>query len=241
MAVLKSICRVLTYLTTLPLSQSPSKTSPSRRRSRSRSNKLRKHLPIDNVKVEEPFALNHPKNGSSTADRAGDGCYVSATVNNRRYYGVLIDQEALKAASLLHFQGAASGLELNRRMKSLLEQNGGFDRKRPAEDLQDEGRKRQRTVTPLAAPSSVLSASVPSAFPNNNRVSRQIQKFRFHGSEKGAPGFRELLATYSCLSAAAEDDAEREPQIEAACQNGGNFVGNYYYQFEVCLVVEGSR
>ena len=37
--------------------------------------------------------------GGAVAAAAGDGCYVSALIQNRRYYGLLVDQDALKAAS----------------------------------------------------------------------------------------------------------------------------------------------
>lgn len=73
--------------------------------------------------IEEPFALYKPAaaaGGGSEEDRkAGDGCYVSATVQNRRYYGLLVDQEVLKDASLLWFEDEAGSLDLNRRMKML--------------------------------------------------------------------------------------------------------------------------
>ena len=78
--------------------------------------------------VEEPFSLFKPSlsGGDSEDDRkAGDGCYVSATVHNRRYYGMLVDQEALKNASLLWFQEEAASLDLNRRMKMLRGEAGG--------------------------------------------------------------------------------------------------------------------
>ena len=66
--------------------------------------------------VEEAFSFQHPVDKQV----AGEGAYVSATVNNRRYYGVLVDQATLKAASLLHLQQEAVGLDLNRRIKTLM-------------------------------------------------------------------------------------------------------------------------
>ena len=81
--------------------------------------------------MEETFSLSLPANTpdnlrselgvKQNEDLVGDGCYVSATVHNKRYYGVLVEQAALKAASLLHFQDEASSLDLNRRMKMLLD------------------------------------------------------------------------------------------------------------------------
>jgi len=172
---------------------------------------------------------------------------VSATVHNRRYYGVLIDQAALKAASLLHFQDEASGLELNRKMKELLQyqqqaepqvaaqingqvDNTNGDRKRPADNNFQgvESSKRQRQdATPDTANSG----------PSAGNVSHSVQKFRYVGptQNKAQPllGYRVLLATYADVSAAAEDDSEKMNLIGKACQSGGGFVGEYYYQYEV--------
>ena len=50
---------------------------------------------------------------------SGDGCYVSAILQNRKYYGVLFDQDALKAASGLYFQNESSSLDLNQRIMTL--------------------------------------------------------------------------------------------------------------------------
>ena len=73
---------------------------------------------METVIVEEPFALLPPDSDKSqqsvpqssgnldpkdvlapdTSNKTGDGCYVSATIQNKRFYGVLIDQASLKAA-----------------------------------------------------------------------------------------------------------------------------------------------
>ena len=53
----------------------------------------------------------------------GDGVYVSATTaGNKRYYGLLIDQPALKEATSLWLQDQADSLELNKRIR-VLQQN----------------------------------------------------------------------------------------------------------------------
>ena len=101
---------------------------------------LRKFANIESVVVEEPFSLLQPsstsinrtrslvasaspssdaQNDSSEAKKAGEGCFVSATVQNKRYYGVLIDQSSLKEASELWFHDEETSLNLNRRMKIL--------------------------------------------------------------------------------------------------------------------------
>lgn len=105
--------------------------------------------------VEEPFSLFKPSlsGGDSEDDRkGGDGCYVSATIHNRRYYGLLVDQEALKNASLLWFQEEAASLDLNRRMKMLQGQASVEGASRPSgtqvtngskdSSSMDEGKKR---------------------------------------------------------------------------------------------------
>ena len=51
--------------------------------------------------------------------KVGEACYVAATVQNRRYYGVLVEQEALQAASTLYWQDQTTVMELHRRMRAL--------------------------------------------------------------------------------------------------------------------------
>jgi hypothetical protein len=130
--------------------------------------------------VEESFSLSLPGNtpatlrselvGNQNTAVAGEGCYVSATVHNNRYYGVLVEQSALKAASLLHFQDEANSLDLNRRMKMLQEsqvQNeiggdtvGTADATDSAlEDNQANGEGNH--VNELAATSEAASSDVP--------------------------------------------------------------------------------
>ncbi|VEU39071.1 unnamed protein product [Pseudo-nitzschia multistriata] len=89
----------------------------SKRGRRRTATGLRKHQQIDGVVVEELFPLFDP---SSTEQKVGDGIYVSATTgNNKRFYGVLIDQSSLKEASSLFFQDQSDSLRLNERMNVL--------------------------------------------------------------------------------------------------------------------------
>ena len=69
----------------------------------------------------------------------------------------------------------------------------------------------------------------------NNNDNRQVQKFLFlpPPENENGPGYRTLLATYANVRAAAEEDNDKSKLIWRACENGGNFVGNYYYQFFV--------
>jgi len=204
--------------------------------------------------VDQPFQLNLPENAVENGEnKAGEGCYISATIHNRRYYGVLIDQASLKAASMLHFQDKAAGLELNRKIEylkaqKLLEQtqspsevDGGDDRKRPAEsDNQDDSNKRIKLKTD---PGTTNKESSPDDALAISRLSgRPVQKFRYvdavdqsNGSQISSPGYRILVATFADSTVAADDDTAKARLIEAACRAGGGFVGpTYFYQFEVC-------
>jgi hypothetical protein len=72
------------------------------------------------VVVESTFTLSSRQNNHG---EVGDGVYVSATTGgNKRYYGVLIDQPALKEATSLWLQDQAGSLELNKRIR-FLQQN----------------------------------------------------------------------------------------------------------------------
>lgn len=210
---------------------------PRKRRSTAARGKLRRGQNVESVVVEEAFSLSLPTNAPSSlrteqnGNHAGDGCYISATVHNNRYYGVLIEQSALKTASLLHFQDEASSLDLNRRMKMLQDsqlvnnpKEGIEDRKRPAEPSNVES---QPDVKRVKLESESLAKPAAAALP------RTIQKFRYVDSAGDLPGYRILLATYASVEAASEDDFEKERKIEEACQAGGGFIGKYYFQYEV--------
>jgi hypothetical protein len=151
---------------------------------------------------------------------------------------VLIDQAALKAASLLHFQDEAGGLDLNRRMRALndqVEEQGGpppngtgtGDKRMASDDLDDNNRKRQK--------SELTSVSSNSALSPETKSIQQVQKFRYIEGTTSSQGYRLLVATYADVDAASEEDPDKAKEIEAACVAGGNFVGRYYYQYEVRL------
>jgi hypothetical protein len=184
-----------------------------KRRGRTQRGKLRRHQEIDHVVVEDTFLLNRPMQASSSESRwVGEGCYISATVQNRRFHGVLIDQAALQQASLLHFQEEASGMDLERRMRALMKnRDNGHTVKL---------RKRLRTD----------GTSVTS---NDITAGRQVQKFRYEIGLADSQGYRVLLATFVDVDAASDHDHDWKMKIEAACRAGGEFVGDYYYQYEV--------
>jgi hypothetical protein len=170
--------------------QKPAKSSnraASRRgSSRPARGRVRRFHDIENVIVEEPFTLFRPADGNSGGDaeedrQAGDGCYVTTTVHNRRYYGLLVDQEALKSASLLWFQEEAASLDLNRRMQLLRDrqahiirsdiesQANGGEGKRPSEGSPEsltKETKRLKLDSGEVAGISTISP-VPDAVPSN--------------------------------------------------------------------------
>jgi len=239
---------VLTSLLFHNLLQTPSKSRRGFKRG-ARGN-LRKTQDIDRVQVDKPFELHLPDHAVEGGEhKAGEGCYVSTTIHNRRYYGVLIDQAALKAASMLHFQNEAAGLDLNRKMEKLklqqkFEQDESpEDRKRPAEtnEATDQDNKRMRLGDDAEKTESEEHAH-DAIFTFPRIGGRSVQKFRFvdpapaHGKTPAAPGYRVLLATYADAAAAAEDDPEKARLIEDACRAGGGFVGpHYFFQYEVCV------
>jgi hypothetical protein len=217
--------------------------------------------------VEEPFQFRLPEGVRVGSDHRGDdrnlvvgeGCYISTTVHNRRYYGVLIDQASLKSASMLHFRDEASGLELNRRMEAKLREEeeddtvGGSDshmdddgddiRKRPAVDSLDTiGGQKKKRIKLNGGGSDAIQLNSTIGSPSNPVNTRQVQRFRYvkqdsavSGHNKSVPGYRVLLATYLDGNAAAENDPVKANLINTACELGGDFVGEYFYQYEVGL------
>lgn len=218
--------------------------------------KLSKRQDLDHVHVEDTFQFQLPDHVAVSSDedrKVGEGCYVSATVHNCRYYGVLIDQASLRAASMLYFQDEASGLELNRKMEHLyrLKTRGEVihstnNNKRSADDADmDESESSTKRARQNILPDSAISSGEPSTKQNKNlrqqvEETRAVQKFRFvlpsnDGKGSKTSGYRLLIATYVDVAAAGDDNPDREQLIETACRSGGNFVGEYYYQYEVRL------
>jgi hypothetical protein len=131
-----------------------------------------------------------------------------------------VDQAALKAASLLHFQDEASSLDFNRKM-------GALQQLRPESTLVE-----KETGNPLKKRRRLSDGET-----NGLAQTHAVQKFRYvqasHDRGHPATGYRELLATYVDVAAAAEDDLEKSSKVADACNRGGDFVGNYFYQYEV--------
>jgi len=232
-------------------------------RKRGRRGKPRKQTSIDDVTCEDPLYLpggasaldgqistnsgSSPNNatnnigGVNAAVPAGDGCYVSALIQNRRYHGVLFDQSSLMAASGQYFQNEAHSLELNRRMSVLL------DTHRKQEESQSNGQK-LKDATAEAAQSNnddnndsshgnlepqvkkqKISAEASTSASNDERT---VEKLRLVTESEAGQYYREVVATYINVAAAAEDDNEMALNIQDACQTGGGWVGKYYYQYQ---------
>mmetsp|Transcript_21943 Transcript_21943/g.54208 ORF Transcript_21943/g.54208 Transcript_21943/m.54208 type:complete len:1146 (+) Transcript_21943:76-3513(+) len=192
-------------------------TTDKKRRGRRRAGGLRKHQEIENVKVEESFSLHH-----GSTEKAGEGCYVSATTsNNKRYYGVMVDQATLKEASSLWFQDQADSLELNRRMKLILDKEK--DEAKQTEEGDDDSsqpNKRQKVEEKAELPPSTTDQSV--------------QKFKYVKSTSSSlSDYRQLLATFLNVNEASQGDPAKSERIRNACEVGGGFVGSDYYQYEV--------
>ena len=254
------------------------------------------------MRVEEAWSFrnNNPNNSTATAvgnnpssqdnNKVGEACYIAATVQNRRFYGVLVEQEALQTASVLHWQDEAVGLELNRRMRALqqaqsqqptittnteattaekkattaedsqeMQVDGSEEIKDETTDQPPASERKESAVKdapanpstdsapgpPIAATAAAESMKVPArAEPiihsrkrprddvtvhKTSTEQRQVQKLSYTAQGD----YRNLLATFVSVEAAAEDSAELQDAIGKACQNGGGFVGKYYYQYEV--------
>ena len=121
---------------------------------------------MENIKVEEAFTFlgsnnggNNNNNGSNnsnmttamtaTGGTMGDGVYVSATASGKRLYGVLVEQAALKEASMLYFQDQAESLELNRRMKVLLSEHRQKqkEKQQQQQQMQDQQEEEEENTT----------------------------------------------------------------------------------------------
>lgn len=195
-----------------------------------------------NPRVDSTIGSN--KNNDQDDNRVGEGCYISATVNSKRYYGLLVDQSVLKAASSLHFQNEADDIELNRRMHVLQEERERLLAKSqtlstPSENEMNGGvLKRPATNDPAD-----LTAAKRVKLQEQKLGAKQIvQKFRYMNLGKGVKScYRELVATYASLDDVVEVETERGQAIAEACQSGGGYVGDYYYQFEVLLFFADAR
>jgi monoamine oxidase len=235
---LLSMCLIITACYVYMYSTQQGDNGGRSTRKRGRRGKPRKHTSIDDVTCEDPFALylpghSQPDNGSGASAAAGDGCYVSALIQNRKYYGVLFDQDALKAATKQHFMNEASSLELNNRMKSLASRIDGKT-SNDADDIaegQEPESKRQRVDTNTSEKKSLENF----ALEDDNKSVEKLRLIEPEGSpadKTASQPYRELVATYASITAASEDDIEKALLIQDACRSGGGWVGKYYYHYE---------
>ena len=224
---------------------------------------LRKHQELEHVRVEDVWKFSLGKDaavasqnptttvgiGVSTAldnantrnTSAGEACYITATVQNRRYYGLLVERQALTQASALYWQEQSAGLELNRRMLALQQaalQTSQRDTLPRQAELPPPMKQPRLEAPPVARPTPHNPPNPPVSASNqtaNNMIPeitdtdhRPVQKFTYDAERD----VRTLWATYANIAAAATEQANAA-DIRQACDSGGGFVGpNYYYQYE---------
>ena len=145
----------------------------------------------------------------------GDGYYVSMTINRKRYHGVLVSQDALKEASDIFFQHEAMSLNINKRMENLQKKNSSDDQK------------------PLQGHHNISGDILYPYHDGNADEKRPVQKFKYCSATKTTLGYRVIVATYANIIEASNGDDDLFEKIKEACDEGGNWVGKYYYQYEV--------
>lgn len=75
----------------------------------------------------------------------------------------------------------------------------------------------------------------PQAETSTEEKEKQVQKFKYVDATSKTLGYRVILATYANVREAGGGDPAYLAQIKNACEAGGDWVGNYYFQYEVCL------
>lgn len=164
------------------LVRNPTQNVRSSRRKRASARPLN----IDHVDVDESFAFTGEK-----GDPVGDGCYITTTINNKRYYGVLISQDSLREASDLHFKDEAASLALNSRMVNLPKKEALQNQAIPGGEESDRQYKYSEE--------------------------KQVQKFKYVDANATTLGYRVILATYANVLEAARDDDSLFQRIKSAC------------------------
>jgi len=170
-------------------------------RGRRSRGQLRKHTNVDGVLVEEPFKFTLPPllkgdgnslykesnniagEEGSNSQSGGDGCFVSSLINNRRYYGVLVDQVSLQKASELHFLNEASSIDTNRRMKVLYDEKEQKKKqqKQNKRAIPQSGNEKKGTSNPEIV---LLDDDEDDDDAESNMTSNKKQKTSMHSSQK---------------------------------------------------------
>ena len=132
----------------------------------------------------------------ATAAAAGEGCYISTTIHNKRYYGVLISQDSLKEASELHFMEEAKSLNLNRRMVDLRDVHGSVH------DNNGDGNGNDNNEGVGGTMGNTVGEN-QNQKQGQGQKQRQVQKFKYVDATKKTTGYRVILATYANLEEAA--------------------------------------
>lgn len=147
---------------------------------------------------------------------------MSTTINRKRYYGVLIPQEALKQASDIFFQDEALSLEINKRMAFLQQKQTSIKNEQDSR----KGKKHD------------CGNQVSN---QNFDETQQVQKFKYCHETKNTSGYRVILATFANILEASNGDHTLFEKIKVACDEGGNWVGEHYYQYEVSDNIVGRE
>jgi len=225
------------------------------KRSSNRTNRrhtLRKHA-TETVNIEETFFLSNPiqtnchqerkdedfsaGNSGGDCEPVGQGCYISCTTsNNKRFYGVMVEQSALQAASDLFMSDQVSGLDLNQRMETLMSQRLKVQGGESHQSYNGSHTKGGESVP--AVSQALISGSSNTLKSSSSRgtvvvESRKVEQYQYVPKNDKFPGCRNLLATYANVSAAAQFDTEKELRVKEACDNGGNYVDEFYFQYQV--------
>ena len=225
------------------------------KRSSNRTNRrhtLRKYA-TETVNIEETFFLSNPiqknchqerkdedvsaGNSESDCEQVGQGCYISCTTsNNKRFYGVMVEQSALQAASDLFMSDQVSGLDLNQRMETLMSQR--FKAQGGESHQPYNGNHTLGSESAPAVSQALISGSSNTLKSSSSRgtvavESRKVEQYQYVPKNDKFPGYRNLLATYVNVSAAAQFDTEKELRVKEACDNGGDYVDEFYFQYQV--------
>lgn len=210
------------------MSSTPETSRSTRKRKTSRSaGGLKKSMELDHVTVQETFQFalaNHNNHATTTVDTTttntadtkntqeaaamiGQGAYVTAIVQSKRYYGTLMDQATLQVAAQQQLQEEQQSLSLNERMKQAV----------------------SRRMTTELTTNNNKDYSYDDDDYDDAQPPRPIQKFRYKD------GLRYLLATYT--NAAALDVSRDEIVEACDKGGGMVGPFYYHYEVSVCVLL----
>ena len=184
-----------TFSLSLPTTEDSQSLSQSLSQLKSQSQSQSKSQSRSRSRSQADSAAN-----ATAAAAAGEGCYISTTIHNKRYYGVLISQDSLKEASELHFMEEAKSLNLNRRMVDLRDVHGSVH------DNNGDGNGDGNGNDNNGGVGGTMGNTVgenQNQKQGQGQKQRQVQKFKYVDATKKTTGYRVILATYANLEEAA--------------------------------------